>query len=159
MLTDYAWYKSHGICVQCMQYDAAPGRVRCEVCLLSNAEGAKRHRAKMQSVSQADRSRKLRESRKEQGLCIWCGKPQSSYSRVFCADCRIKNQRKNDARKCGIARSERPAYGMCYRCGQAISPGEKLCQECRTQSIANLPEEQHVIRTWKRDNNRVFAKG
>lgn len=159
MLTDYAWYKSHGICVQCMQYDAAPGRVRCEVCLLTNAEGAKRHRAKMQSVSQADRSRKLRESRKEQGLCIWCGKPRSSYSRVFCADCRIKNQRRNDARKCGIARSERPAYGMCYRCGQAISPGEKLCQECKTQSIANLPEEQHVIRTWKRDNNRVFAKG
>lgn len=158
MLTDYAWYKSHGICVQCMQYDAAPGRVRCEVCLLTNAEGAKRHRAKMQSVSQADRSRKLRESRKEQGLCIWCGKPQSSYSRVFCADCRIKNQRRNDARKCGIARSERPAYGMCYRCGQAISRGEKLCQECKTQSIANLPEK-HVIRTWKQDNNRVFAKG
>ena len=159
MLTDYAWYKLHGICVQCMQYNAAPGRVRCEVCLLTNAEGAKRHRAKMQSVSQADRSRKLRESRKEQGLCIWCGKPQSSYSRVFCADCRIKNQRRNDARKCGIARSERPAYGMCYRCGQAISPGEKLCQKCKTQSIAKLPEEHHVIRTWKRDNNRVFAKG
>ena len=158
MSTDYAWYKSHGICVQCLRYDAAPGRVRCEVCLLTNAENARKRRAKMQSVSQAEKSRKLRESRKEQGLCIWCGKPRSSYSRVYCPDCRIKNQRKNDARKHGIARSERPAYGICYRCGQTILPGEKLCQVCRLQSIDNLPEK-HVIRTWKQDNNRVFAKG
>lgn len=156
-MVDYDWYKSNGICIQCLQYDASPGKVRCEVCLAKNAEGARRYRAKMQSVSRAEKSRKLRESRKEQGLCIWCGKPRSNYSSVFCPDCRLKNQHKNDARK-GISRSERPAYGMCYRCGNDILPGEKLCQKCKMQSIANLPEEKHVIRTWKKDNNRVFTK-
>ena len=126
---------------------------------MNNAETARKRREKMQNVSQADRARKLREDRKEKGLCIWCGKPRSSYSRVFCADCRVKNQRKNDARKSGIARAERPAYGMCYRCGKPILPGNKLCPKCRMQSIDNLPEEKHVIKTWKRDNNRVFANG
>lgn len=158
MAIDYEWYKSNGICVQCLQYDASPGKARCEVCLAKNAEDARKYRAKMQSVSQAEKGRKLRESRKEQGLCIWCGKPRSSYSNVFCIDCRIKNQRKNNARKKGVARSERPLYGMCYRCGKPVYPGERLCQECRKQSIENLPEK-HIIQSWKRDNNRVFAKG
>lgn len=156
-MVDYDWYKSNGICVQCLQYDASPGKVRCEVCLAKNAEGARRYRAKMQSVSRAEKSRKLRESRKEQGLCIWCGKPRSNYSSVFCPDCRIKNQHKNDARK-GISRSERPAYGMCYRCGKAVVFGEKLCQPCKMQSISNLPEKPNVIKSWRIDNNRVFSK-
>ncbi len=158
MAIDYEWYRDKGICIQCLRYDASSGKVRCEVCLAKNAEGARKYRAKMQSVSQAEKSRKLRESRKEQGLCIWCGKPRSSYSNVFCIDCRIKNQRKNNARKKGVARSERPLYGMCYRCGKPVYPGERLCQECRKQSIENLPEK-HIIQSWKQDNNRVFAKG
>lgn len=156
-MVDYEWYKSHGICVQCLQHDAAPGRVRCESCLAKNAEGARKSRAKIQSISQAERHRKLRERRKEQGLCIWCGKPRSCYSSVFCVDCRIKNQRKNNARRNGIERSERPAYGMCYRCGKSILPGNRLCDECKRQSIANLPAERNIIQSWKIDNNRVFA--
>lgn len=59
MLTDYAWYKSHGICVQCMQYDAAPGRVRCEVCLLTNAEGADRQFRREKSCVRSARRRAL----------------------------------------------------------------------------------------------------
>ena len=156
-MVDYEWYKSHGICVQCLRSDAAPGRVRCEVCLAKNAELARKSRAKIQSISQAERHRRLRESRKEHGLCIWCGKPRSSDSSVFCIDCRIKNQRKNNARKSGIARSERPSYGMCYRCGKSILPGNRLCNDCKSQSIANLPEERNIIQSWKNDNNRVFA--
>ncbi len=156
MSVDYDWYKSNGICVQCLRYDAAPGRVRCEVCLNKNAEASKNRRAKMQSVSQSDRLRNLRESRKEKGLCIWCGKPRSQYSSAFCIECRVKNQRKNNARKTGISRSERPLYGMCYICGKQVYSGEKLCRECKKQSIANLPNK-HIIPSWKLDNNRVFA--
>lgn len=64
-MVDYDWYKSRGICVQCRRYNASPGRVRCEVCLAINAENSRKHRAKMQSVSQAERHKMLRESRKE----------------------------------------------------------------------------------------------
>lgn len=156
MAVDYEWYKANGICIQCLRYNAAPGKVRCEVCLAKNAENARKYRAKKQSVSQAERARKLREIRKEQGLCIWCGNPRSSYSSVFCVDCRIKNQRRNDAKKSGIDRSERPRYGMCYRCGKQIQLGNKLCTECKEQSIANLPENTRIP-SWKMDNKRVFA--
>jgi hypothetical protein len=156
MAIDYQWYKKNGICVQCLRYDASPGKVRCEVCLAKNAEVARKRREKMKSVSRAEEYRKMRETRKEQGLCIWCGKPRCSYSSVFCIDCRIKNQRKNNARKKGVARSERPLYGMCYRCGKQVRLGDKLCPECRNQSIDNLPEK-HIIKSWKRDNNRVFT--
>lgn len=156
MAVDYEWYKANGICIQCLRYNTAPGKVRCEVCLAKNAENARKYRAKKQSVSQAEHVRKLREIRKEQGLCIWCGKPRSSYSSVFCVDCRIKNQRRNDAKKSGIDRSERPVYGMCYRCGKKIQLGNKLCAKCKDQSIANLTENTR-IQSWKMDNKRVFA--
>ena len=158
MSIDYDWYKSNGICVQCLRYDASPGRVRCEVCLNKNAEASKNRRAKMQSVSQSDRLRNLRESRKEKGLCIWCGKPRSQYSSSFCIDCRVKNQKRNNAKKIGISRSERPMYGMCYRCGSCIVPGNRLCDKCKTQSISNLPTDTHIILPWKKDNNRIFVK-
>ena len=157
MAIDYQWYKENGICVQCLRYDASPGKVRCEVCLAKNAEVARKRREKMQSVSQAERHKMLRESRKEQGLCIWCGKPKSRYSSVFCTDCRIKNQHNNNARKTGISRSERPLYGMCYRCGKSILPGNRLCNDCKRQSIANLPADRNIIQSWKIDNNRIFA--
>lgn len=70
MAIDYQWYKESGICVQCLRYDASPGKVRCEVCLAKNAEVARKRREKMKSVSRAEEYRKMRESRKEQGDCV-----------------------------------------------------------------------------------------
>lgn len=138
----YEWYKERGICVQCGTNTAAPGRARCEECLVKNAESSKKQRERRDSSvrkeSHREHIRQLRRERKEKGLCIFCGKPICSKSTVFCIDCYIKNQRNNDKRKSGISRSERPDYGLCYRCGSSVNQGERLCDKCKKQSVENL---------------------
>lgn len=164
----YQWYKEMGICPQCGTNKAAPGKVRCEECLAKNAESSHKRREK-QSQQQTENIRrehrtyikKLREHRKAAGLCIYCGKPQSSNSSCMCIDCRIKNQRKNEKRKDGMDRSERPMYGRCYRCGTHIESG-KLCEKCKETSIKNLEYANASEKTLERriyirqQNNAIF---
>lgn len=169
---NYKYYKEHGICPQCGVREHAPGRVRCEICLAQNAES--KHRQYEQETQEQRASRlssvntyrkKMRSNRKNSGKCIWCGKPLSAYSTCFCPDCRVKNQRKNERRKSGIPRSERPLYGICYRCGKnpAISGG-KLCQTCYEQSINALKTAEKSEKTAERrnyirqQNNLIFGR-
>lgn len=151
-----------GICPQCGTNKSAPNRVRCEKCLAKNAESADKHR----KISPGNTGHKtyiknLREKRKENGLCIWCGKPICSTSTVYCIDCKIKNQRRNDKRKSGIERSERHEYGLCYICGKRAVDGKKLCEDCYKRSCVNLPESKDGVnyRNWKRRNKLIFGNG
>lgn len=164
----YQWYKEHRICPQCGSNKAAPHRVRCWECLHKNAESTRKQREKKNNAErQQNRNRhnvylsNLRKERKQKGLCIWCGKPRTPTSTCFCLDCKIKNQRKNDARKIGIERSERPAYGLCYICGSAIEEGEKLCEKCLQRSINNLPDKMNteLYQKHKNENRAIFNNG
>lgn len=153
----YQWYKDHGICVKCKREDAEYGRTKCSECLEKEAEKVRAKRL-ANPKSQKEYTKIRRERLKESGLCVWCGKPLSKYSKCFCVDCRVKNQRNNEKKKT-IARSERPSYGMCYRCGERIESG-KLCKKCKATSLNNLPNEvpEGFIRATKRMNNIVLAK-
>lgn len=160
---NYLAYKEHGICPQCGIHRAAPSRVRCEECLIKNAESSRKARESKVTKSQKEYHKRLREERKAKGLCVWCGKPLLKNSKCFCIDCRIKNQRKNDRKKSGIDRSERPLYGICYRCGKnPIVPGKKLCEACTKQCIKNLEYANHSEKTMQRreyirsQNNAIF---
>lgn len=167
----YKWYKEHNICPQCGSNRAAPHRVRCEECLLKNAESSQKQRdksaEKREKAKENHRSylKSLREERKKNGLCIYCGKPQSQNSTCMCIDCRIKNQRKNEKRKQGISRSERPLYGICYRCGKReIVPGKKLCRECAEKSTIGINAANNSPKTLERrnyirqQNNAIFGR-
>lgn len=157
---NYKYYKDHGICPQCGVREHAPGRVRCEICLARNAESKRRQ---LESETQQQRNsrlssmnayhKKMRSKRKDSGKCVWCGKPLSAYSTCFCPDCRIKNQKNNERRKSGIPRSERPLYGICYRCGKnPVISGRKLCQTCCEQSINALKLAEKSDKTAERRN-------
>lgn len=129
---NYKYYKEHGICPQCGVREHAPGRVRCEICLAQNAESSARKRLNENDNEYDTRMKKMRyynrstrSERKENGKCIWCGKPLSAYSSCFCPDCRIKNQRKNERRKSGIPRSERPLYGIMLQMREKSSNAEE----------------------------------
>lgn len=157
----YAWYKQMGICPQCGTNKAAPNRVRCEECLAKNAESADKHRKTKHIPNRITYFKDLREQRKENDLCIWCGKPICSTSTVFCIDCKIKNQRRNDNRKSGIERSERHEYGLCYICGKSAVDGNRLCEDCYKRSCDNLPQSKggkNYI-NWKRGNELIFRNG
>lgn len=169
---NYKYYKDHGICPQCGVREHAPGRVRCEICLAQNAESAARKRSNEGDSEYDVRIKKMRyynhstrSKRKENRKCIWCGKPLSAYSTCFCPDCRIKNQRKNEHRRSGIPRAERPLYGICYRCGKnPVILGGKLCQTCYEQSINALKSAVESEKTVERrnyirqQNNLIFGR-
>lgn len=169
---NYKYYKEHGICPQCGVREHAPGRVRCEICLAQNAESKQRQRDAENEEQRSERlsamkirHRKMRGRRKDSGKCIWCGNPLSEYSTCFCLDCRIKNQKKNERRKSDIPRSERPLYGICYKCGKnPVMPGRKLCETCYEQSlsalnVANKSEKAAERRNYiRQQNNLIFGR-
>lgn len=139
---NYKYYKQNGICPQCGVREHAPGRVRCEICLAKNAESKQRKR-ELEDIEQRNSrlskmntyQNKMRVKRKSEGKCVWCGRSLSVYSTCFCPDCRVKNQKNNERRKNGIPRSERPMYGICYKCGKnPVIPGKRLCEVCYEQS-------------------------
>lgn len=163
-MTDYEFYKSQGICVQCKQEKAAPNRVRCEVCLVQNLSTQENRRKKgAYKYSNTGYSKKLREKRKSEGLCIWCGKPLCSKSKCYCIDCRIKNQKNNNARKNGIERSERESYGLCYICGETAMEGKNTCKDCYERcrnnlQLANNSKSTKDRRDAIRKQNRLIFK-
>ena len=72
--------KARGICPTCGKRKAAPGRVRCEICLDKNARKA--------SLTRNATSRDWRE---EHGLCGQCGKRPVAYGTKLCAECYAKS--------------------------------------------------------------------
>ena len=77
----YHYYKDHGICVDCHQYEAAKGKTRCLNCLSIRAEQRRERESKLTEEELAEKNRikreksqKLRDYRKANGLCDVCGK-------------------------------------------------------------------------------------
>lgn len=148
----YEWYKAHHICPSCGRRSAAPGRVRCEICLAVGANRGPHPR-------DPGKYKELRERRKAEGKCIWCGKPLAADSKCFCKECQIKNRRRQIAKRDSIARSERPAFNLCYVCGAPIADGT-LCGECRERCISHLPapsKDSAWYQYHKRRNNVLFG--
>lgn len=157
----YNYYKLNGICVTCGHNNAEPNRVRCFECLEKNAE----RKRLLNKKSSPKYAKQLRDKRKQNGLCIWCGKPQMKTSSCFCLDCFIKNQQRNQNRyrkKYGVTRIERREYGICYRCGRTVNKHDSLCDECLEISRNNLPQFNGGNEGWyrynKRQNNLIFGR-
>lgn len=162
----YEWYKEHGICVRCGQMDAVKGKTKCVTCLEKNAESQRRLREKKSAEElelQAEKNKAYYRERyqklKEAGLCVNCAKPQVSTSKVYCIDCAIKNQRRNNKRKCGIERYERKVYGKCYVCNDPVGKNGNLCDKCYAMVCANLPTKMNekLYKMHKQQNKAIFG--
>lgn len=89
---------------------------------------------------------------KENGLCSKCGKEIDVDGYARCSKCREKDRiyaiKARERNKEDIARYERPAYGMCYRCGKPeLYKNYHVCYECyqlqcKSLSFA-LPENNY----------------
>ena len=68
--------RNHNLCVKCGRNHAAPNRKYCDSCLEWRQE---RYLAEKQNPEYIDaiklRDKRRREQRKENKLCVWCGKP------------------------------------------------------------------------------------
>lgn len=119
-------------------------------------------REKMYKYNKQHRSTKTynyTQIRKQNGLCIKCGKREPVSGKTKCMTCAYKERmRARDYRiRKGIdaGRSERPYYGKCYFCGEKINSG-KICEKCKEKAIKNLPESKGN-EYWKNENKLIFG--
>lgn len=146
------YYKEHGICVSCGQYDAVPGKTMCEVCAAKKYENAIRYRpSPEQKKRSAEHVMRKRDERRAAGLCIQCGKPQAEKSSSYCTVCLYKKReyaRKSRVKKKGhgIPRSELPAYGICYLCADnPVEDGRPTCAKCHERLAENARNARESI--------------
>jgi len=102
-------------CASCSEKDAA------EYAILKVTPGYKKRKA--------ESDRRVREKRRNAGLCVRCGQRPAQEGRVVCLECKIANARIQKKRNNEIPRHERPNYGLCYVCGELVKPGFRLCEK------------------------------
>ena len=87
----YHLRKKLGLCPACGKKRDLENRVKCSGCLYKDVI---RHigRPTTETAEQKARRKELRDQRRENGLCILCGKPAyKGYTR--CYECHLKNNR------------------------------------------------------------------
>ena len=131
--------KAEGLCTACGKAPAAPGRMSCEPCLekrrasdratyaAAKAAGKPYGGADPEAKRRAARARskRLKKTWREAGLCVRCGKPPSVEGGSICTPCQEKRRAK-ERRKY----AERRAAGLCTKCGSPAFAGQSYCGPC-----------------------------
>lgn len=122
----YQFYKSIGICTHCRKNKAQTGKTLCLDCLVQNRTYKKKYDRDKQRMTDKNK----RKWRKEQGLCVNCGRlPQ--YHGLLCSHCYGTVLRRKEREKNNLTRSELPKYGICYCCCKnPVIEGKKVCKSC-----------------------------
>lgn len=155
----YHYYKDHGICVDCHQYEAAKGKTRCLNCLSIMAEQRRKRESKLTAEEIAEKNRikreksqKLRDYRKANGLCTVCGKPvYKNYSKCYehyIYYLRYERKRRQEKKNKGYAE-----LGLCRICGKSAVEGKKFCKEHLEQYREKMRRAQ-AIRMEKKKNGK-----
>lgn len=160
----YQWLKEHGICVQCGQRDAFHGYVRCPECIeKSNIASAKCWNDKEKRIKYIEHNRKrgkqLREERKNEHLCMICGKAlPEGYEYSTCIWCRRKrSEKRRTGRGYGEAFRERIEAGTCMYCGEKIVEGYKFCERHLELARANAKKARSTAsEKWRGEITRQW---
>jgi hypothetical protein len=128
-MTDYYYYKSHGICVSCRKNDAEPHSIYCWDCReKSRARARKQYRKNKVNPyfrHYKNSQTRLRQERlKEEGLCTCCGQVKAMPGKTLCQRCLDRKKEKGG----GISFQLRKYLGICLRCSQPVAKGYSLCE-------------------------------
>lgn len=134
----YNMRKRAGVCPKCGELDAftMAGRVLCADCAERAKVNMERMRNDPEKRSAMCKSvKKLKQSRKDAGLCPDCGgNPMQGH--VKCVAC-VRRDR-SYKRKYRGGTKPRGQYGICWTCNKKqVIPDKRLCQECYDKLIKN----------------------
>lgn len=136
-------YKAAGVCCICRKQDAEPDKTICSDCEAYLRKRAKREWRRLKSDKEAYREYKAKKNddrrarykfRKENGLCVQCGKPRNEDDVSRCGRCQEKQKLWQfiNADRLKVVRDARRAKWHCNRCHKPMAHGEyKLCEDCR----------------------------
>lgn len=94
-MSDYAWYKSYGICPRCRQNDAAKGRIYCLDCLGKEAVATMHYRITHDTKKKNRVYCQMRyQAAKDQGICAKCFQRPARPGKAICQFCFNKTREK-----------------------------------------------------------------
>ena len=132
----YYYYKANNICVGCGRRKAEPQKVYCLDCLIKERESSLSYYHKnkddiLKKYAMPDGRYEIKKKsyhqRKQQGICVHCGKRKAAKDRVRCIYCLAKVKK---ARMKGY-RKKHPFKGeyICCFCSNKVVEGYKVCAE------------------------------
>lgn len=134
-MNDRQFYISHHICPICRKNNLFGEERACPECRAKDAEQhAKKYddpinRQKIIKI-QTDSRRERKKRRREQGLCVECGKRKPREGITRCAICRERiNKQKRDNYKGSELRKNWVVNDKCFFCGAECEKGYKVCKE------------------------------
>lgn len=131
----YHWYQDAGICPVCKVNSILGDEKTCPECRAykANQADARRNRDRDKyNLQMRSLKKKMYYIRKEQGLCVCCGKELPNLDFVRCKKCRNYNKerkrisREKDGRIPNQGK-ERINKGLCYFCENKAKLGYKVC--------------------------------
>lgn len=149
-MNDREFYIALGICPVCNKNTLYGGEKACLECRARDAEyHAKRYEdpaQKKQMIQKSTESKKKRKQyRREQGLCIECGRRKPREGIATCSICRERINRKKREQYWGATlRKQWVAAGKCYLCGDECEKGYKVCKKHHQMYIDNAQSKAAV---------------
>ena len=127
----YRFLKKRGYCVKCGKEKAFYNHVMCPFCIEKDSlRSQNKTETQDQKEKRNDRRRTAYYDRKENGLCVRCGKKEATVG-TTCLECYVKHKRSRDdwRRRSGTVKGYAEA-GLCIRCGAVPEAGRNLCPFC-----------------------------
>lgn len=149
-MNDREFYLSLHICPVCMRNELYGDEHACPECRARDAEyHAKQYddpeNRKRLIQSSTESKKKRKQLRREQGLCIECGKRKPREGIATCSICRARiNKRKRENYQGATLRKEWVANGKCFHCGAECEKGYKVCKEHHQMYIDNAQSEAAI---------------
>jgi len=139
--------KEKGLCKKCKKENDRPGERLCNECFVKyNIKKEKQHEKQKEYVRNS--RAKIRQNRKEQGLCTECGMPNDREGKLFCTSCHIRYSEIQKKRY-----NEKINNGLCVTC---VKPNDRLgftkCTICYEKEI-KYREDMKLKKQKEREEN------
>lgn len=155
------YFREMGLCPRCGKNKLFGSERECLECSARMYTLSVRSREK-RNLSNREYYKRDKARLEREGLCRRCRKNKADEGHIYCKACLIIHRErsrlyriKTKENKCGIARSERPSYGLCYTCGNPLDRDGRICIKCSGIMTNNLPAE-NVTKHWREDNKMLF---
>ena len=149
-MSEREYYISKRVCPDCRKNSLFGEEKRCPECRAKDAERhAKKYddpinRQKIIKI-QTDSRRERKKRRREQGLCVECGKRKPREGIERCAICRERiNKQKRENYQGATLRKSWVADGKCFFCGAECEKGYKVCKVHHQMYIDNAQSDANV---------------
>ena len=149
-MSDKEFYLSIGICPVCNKNALYGGEKACPECRARDAEyHAQKYENpnyRKQMIQSSIRSKnKRKQYRRENNLCIECGKRKPKEGIATCEICRCRiNRQRREKYQGATLRKGWMAAGKCFLCGAEREKGYKVCREHHQMYIDNAQSEASV---------------